>query len=740
MSTVARQRRKVPTEDASATGSAGKEQLESLKVSVSNVDNGLLVEPPEEDVEELDKGLDKAAAGSPDRRLEKGLTEDIYSLMYTSHKFSAAFFFAWAAFAVQFTILILIFGDLVDLSDDPQVSSNGETNRLKIPAGIETHVQVAQFLSVILTINFTAAGGDMFKGLQHLFNGFDRDLERKHPGANAPKWFVAGVLQVLVGVLMVVNLFILAMQSSGVIGLCLNFAALHFVQEIDDVAFTVASMGLLGLTVQKEVQCVGDIVISAEVRSRTLWMRRIVWIVLVVGLYSCWFVIASWQWSGKFVCDVVLVQFGDAYDADLAFFSGPFRTNGTQNSRDKYVDESGLLKLRYSSTVKVSTDAPPDRGTCNDKHDCVCFDEFIGDNCESSTPTCGWYGIDFRTRGTLANIPGGSFFFDNEFSGINSTRICGRFLYLPYNFDGDDRDTRLRTFMFFTGRRWVIMGAPYEAELPYLSEFYDFIDTSRVLELPPIEGLRLLADNRIFRPLYFSSPVDLGTPSYGFEPSTVTWVLARKHKKAHQSPFFGYWPDDATKLDVQLQCSECSNKTEDGKATCQNDGSCDEHGYCKCLPFYAGLQCEYVYACNELGCFNGGTCNEITGHCQKCRRGAHGNLCQFPLPAKVKENPYFCSTTYDSLSSCRNGQKCDPFELKCECEPPFYGEFCQNSTQADCFLAADDTFDDFVDPCRNGGYCDQSLFHPICLCPEGFSGDFCEVPVPVTNSSGKQIG
>ena len=62
------------------------------------------------------------------------------------------------------------------------------------------------------------------------------------------------MLQSTVGVLMIMDLFILLMTSFEVVGMCLNFAALHFVQDIDDVAFKVASMGLVSRRIEAEVK------------------------------------------------------------------------------------------------------------------------------------------------------------------------------------------------------------------------------------------------------------------------------------------------------------------------------------------------------------------------------------------------------------------------------------------------------------------------------------------------------
>jgi len=49
------------------------------------------------------------------------------------------------------------------------------------------------------------------------------------------KWVVVGLFQSLVGALIIATAFILLVQSTKVIDMCLNFAALDFVQVFDDV-------------------------------------------------------------------------------------------------------------------------------------------------------------------------------------------------------------------------------------------------------------------------------------------------------------------------------------------------------------------------------------------------------------------------------------------------------------------------------------------------------------------------
>lgn len=117
-----------------------------------------------------------------------------------------------------------------NISSTLSTQSNGVENRIKIPSGNEPYVTAAQFVGVLLVIIFGVVYGDLMKGLDHLFNGYDKEVLLTSPSATWSKWLASGIFQSLAGILMISDLFILMMQSTTVIGMCLNFAALHFCQ------------------------------------------------------------------------------------------------------------------------------------------------------------------------------------------------------------------------------------------------------------------------------------------------------------------------------------------------------------------------------------------------------------------------------------------------------------------------------------------------------------------------------
>lgn len=239
-------------------------------------------------------------------------------------------------------------------------------------------------------------------------------------------------------------------------------------------------------------------------------------------------------------------------------------------------------------------DCTPDRckeGTC-DNNQCICDEGFAGPSCEDKLPICAWYGLDLRSRKELANTPGASFFFQNEFQPLDQNYLFfDRYIYVPYDLSteglyGTGLDTLVQNFVIFSGRRWIVFAAPLEKasdltvggllKILSVSNFTTTGDRAEIL----LELARL--DN--YDPVYFSSPVDYGTPSWGMDLTLVTWVGVDGESSAEVSTLETYKPNDNDPIPAHFLCSDCMNDID----VCRGRGKCDwDHtGYCQCLPFY----------------------------------------------------------------------------------------------------------------------------------------------------------
>jgi hypothetical protein len=111
-------------------------------------------------------------------------------------------------------------------------------------------------------------------------------------------------MQLLMGTVLLANSIILTMQASEVIELILNLTALFFIQEVDDMAFHLAHVGILSKRIQEDCEKVKNLkrVFPKEtVQQRILW-KRVLTIVLSVVLFVPFGIIVAWQMEGRYLC------------------------------------------------------------------------------------------------------------------------------------------------------------------------------------------------------------------------------------------------------------------------------------------------------------------------------------------------------------------------------------------------------------------------------------------------------
>ncbi|MBN3288733.1 DLK1 protein, partial [Polyodon spathula] len=140
-------------------------------------------------------------------------------------------------------------------------------------------------------------------------------------------------------------------------------------------------------------------------------------------------------------------------------------------------------------------------------------------------------------------------------------------------------------------------------------------------------------------------------------------------------------------------------------------GSCITPWQCICDPGWVGSHCNIdIHSCTTKPCSNNSTCIETGdgGYICICAQGYTGRDCH------VKTGP-----CYTNGSPCQNGGSCidahgSAPHSSCLCPSGFTGDFCELDVDG-CES----------EQCMNGGRCvDHSSDHG-CACPEGFVGKTC---------------
>lgn len=172
--------------------------------------------------------------------------------------------------------------------------------------------------------------------------------------------------------------------------------------------------------------------------------------------------------------------------------------------------------------------------------------------------------------------------------------------------------------------------------------------------------------------------------SWWGEDGTVR--LSRTSGNLCQMLSYTMWPLMECAWGTDTNTHKCVAKEPCGG--CKNNGRCSINSssawYCDCLEGYTGDMCqtkEEEDKCEDMVCYNGGTCDSTTGEC-KCADGWTGEYC------KEKEDDTACN------KKC-NGHKSECYwkdvngvdVMKCKCPGKTYGKKC--SETLDCDAAVD---------------------------------------------------
>ena len=175
------------------------------------------------------------------------LTLDVYNMFFLSDICSQAFIYSFATLFVKMALYVLIMVDLAYNKEYP-FDKKLEVSTLVIIA------QVFLIPVAIVTQEELITSFFIFSKLK-----YSPEVKQRHPGAKKWKYVVAHSTRLFDGLMFLfINIAVMLLQENDVLGLFLNFAALMFLQEIDNIALKVCSDGYWTRSLQESAQDVVD--------------------------------------------------------------------------------------------------------------------------------------------------------------------------------------------------------------------------------------------------------------------------------------------------------------------------------------------------------------------------------------------------------------------------------------------------------------------------------------------------
>jgi len=194
-------------------------------------------EKPQVQVEqavEFDDDDDKAKEDG----MSGSMTENVYSLLFIADSTSPAFWISLMFVVFQLAMICLVLADMIQ--------PNNSQNPIGAPTNVSSVVRLAGFMSLFLSV---ALFWDLMDAVDKLIR--DR-VKLKQQSRQRLKFYFAFTLQLAIGILFLIAIFILVVRSTDVLGMFLNYAAMQFITEVDDIVFKLAALGYVGKCMKKE--------------------------------------------------------------------------------------------------------------------------------------------------------------------------------------------------------------------------------------------------------------------------------------------------------------------------------------------------------------------------------------------------------------------------------------------------------------------------------------------------------
>ncbi|KAH8854771.1 Neurogenic locus Notch protein [Schistosoma japonicum] len=170
---------------------------------------------------------------------------------------------------------------------------------------------------------------------------------------------------------------------------------------------------------------------------------------------------------------------------------------------------------------------------------------------------------------------------------------------------------------------------------------------------------------------------------------------------------------------------------------CRNGGICEDKPnmrfYCHCPIEFVGQTCEYRNPCQFSPCLNGGACysdpfGQFTCICPQWYSGVR---CEKEINPCYPTSPCLGKHSTCHLLTSKNRTVSGPsfsihkseyiVDFICQCGPDYFGRYCDKKQNL-CMK----------NNCQNGATCLQNGSHYDCLCPLGFTGPICNIPIDVS--------
>ncbi|CAJ1966820.1 unnamed protein product [Cylindrotheca closterium] len=561
---------------------------------------------------------------------------DVYSFLYCAPFASFSMVLGSMVVCLQFSLFLLFLADLLDTQS--------------LPPDVGILVRCTQFICVLVCF---LAQTDIRNSLRALlYCEATGVLRKRFVGFSMGKFFLSNLVMLVQGLLSITVVTALIVYSDNVFDLLLNFTAVIFVSELDELTFQMAVLGYAGSPTEKLAKRIQRTQFpQSNVKGCRKYLHIYIFLALLLGGYGFLFSILHLQRSDELLPQYLKVEFGDNVDPTLGLYSGCYRIVKTSTlGRVSYMQtepQRGQGRFQYckDGDTRSWIFAPGDfENACLDPYlrsseeRATSFDllDAKGDQwlLRDGTPISKFQLVEVNPNrfesecGDIWNRQGKkenpcpsltmdaslTGFVDNYDWSKNFDILTDKDQFVTYYqhpvFIGQFSESEGYEVIFFTGRRWVLTSA-LRLLANATASLSDFITRFRSNELWLLSPSATKTRPFAFVSEAVAQATDRGTPL------GLRWYTAQYAEGVDFAI-----ADIGRPSDALLRCGNCDADTN----PCRYEGICT-NGSCECLHGANGTLCDIkplgngvcnLYFNKDVENYDGGDCCAATCQGRKC--------------------------------------------------------------------------------------------------------------------------
>ena len=213
---------------------------------------------------------------------EVNIKEDIFSIFFVSPVLSLGFWYALLIFCIQILILSLALSDLL--------KDGTANNPFGIPRYTPPVVKYAAMIAIIATV---LQSNEVLSFFDDVSLEYSEDILDTFPAATSFKWHLSNLLRFAIGLLGVFVAFVFISRADDVLGMFLDFAALQFVSELDNIGFFIVDRGYFLMKLKNVTTEIKEITFLTRnmfqvVPISTNTLHRVSFICLWLVMFGSW--------------------------------------------------------------------------------------------------------------------------------------------------------------------------------------------------------------------------------------------------------------------------------------------------------------------------------------------------------------------------------------------------------------------------------------------------------------------